>query len=485
MGGVLASNSFSYDDYARLTNATLAGSSHTFGYDNADRLISLSYASGITRTDNYNTDGTLSSSSVTDSSSTTLEALTYSFNTAKNITSYSDNDGTQSFSYDGLGRLTGADYPDSTSLNDEAFTYDGVGNREDPSDGSAYEYNNNNQLVSQNNEALIRSYDDGSLTSITGAENKTFAYDLENRLTSYTDGSTIASYGYGVSGRRLFKTVDGTTTWFLWNGAQLIAEFKEDGNTVSLTKRYDFLPDNYTPLQVTDAYASYSVYSDHLSTPRLIINRDGESIWRSSRTAFGETVTNNDVDGDGQVVVFNMRFPGQYYDEESGLHYNYFRDYDPSTGRYLQSDPIGLQGGLNIYGYVEGNPVSNIDPFGLLTVPGGAECKIVGNKMVCTEPREYEGLSCEQKASSAYRQCLDNASTTRLLCGTALGLLSKGAASTRFAKDVLGPAGGAGIGLAGGGGGGFATFCSDIQKDFGQKCEILKEKVREDCECSE
>jgi RHS repeat-associated protein len=73
----------------------------------------------------------------------------------------------------------------------------------------------------------------------------------------------------------------------------------------------------------------------------------------------------NDPDGDGIAVEFNQRFPGQYYDQETGLNYNYFRDYDPAIGRYIQSDPIGLAGGMNTYAYVGGNPVGYVDPFGL------------------------------------------------------------------------------------------------------------------------
>lgn len=107
------------------------------------------------------------------------------------------------------------------------------------------------------------------------------------------------------------------------------------------------------------------IHSDHLNTPRAATNNSGQKVWQWQSGAFGEGAANDDVDNDGTTLTLNLRFPGQYYDLESGLNYNYFRDYDPSLGRYVQSDPIGLDGGLNTYAYVSNNPLINLDPFGL------------------------------------------------------------------------------------------------------------------------
>ena len=120
---------------------------------------------------------------------------------------------------------------------------------------------------------------------------------------------------------------------------------------------------------VTPAAARERVYyfhNDHLGTPQALSDAAGRTVWQAEYEPFGRAAVSEDPDGDGQRVVNNLRFPGQYYDAETGLHYNYHRDYDPETGRYLQPDPAGIKNGENhLYTYVMNNPVLFIDPEGL------------------------------------------------------------------------------------------------------------------------
>jgi RHS repeat-associated protein len=114
----------------------------------------------------------------------------------------------------------------------------------------------------------------------------------------------------------------------------------------------------------------YYLHSDHLNTPRLATNQAQALLWSWDSDAFGLGTPNTDVDGDGVSLDIPLRFPGQVFEAYSNLNYNYFRDYDPNTGRYVQSDPIGLDGGLNTYGYVGANPIIYIDEFGLSKTNG-------------------------------------------------------------------------------------------------------------------
>jgi RHS repeat-associated protein len=114
----------------------------------------------------------------------------------------------------------------------------------------------------------------------------------------------------------------------------------------------------------------YFIHADELGTPRVVTDTTQKPVWRWDGDAFGRGLPNQDPLKTGVKFVYHLRYLGQYYDTESGLHYNYFRDYDPESGRYIQSDPIGLAGGFNTYAYVGGNPVSFVDLYGL--TPSGA-----------------------------------------------------------------------------------------------------------------
>jgi len=108
------------------------------------------------------------------------------------------------------------------------------------------------------------------------------------------------------------------------------------------------------------------IHTDHLGTPQVMTDENQNVVWDKQQTPFGETVSQSDTS------LQPMRFPGQYEDEETGYYYNYFRDYDPTLGRYIQSDPIGLNGGINTYAYVGGNPLIYTDPYGLEAMSAGA-----------------------------------------------------------------------------------------------------------------
>jgi RHS repeat-associated protein len=110
--------------------------------------------------------------------------------------------------------------------------------------------------------------------------------------------------------------------------------------------------------------AVFYVLSDHLNTPRQIVDASYRLRWRWDATdPFGGNLQTTNPQGLGNFT-YRLRFPGQFFDFETGLHYNVFRDYQPGTGRYIESDPIGLAGGLNTYAYVGNNPINFVDPTG-------------------------------------------------------------------------------------------------------------------------
>ena len=120
------------------------------------------------------------------------------------------------------------------------------------------------------------------------------------------------------------------------------------------------------PIAVGAAQALYFIHADHLNAPRLVADSMQKTVWRwDQQEPFGNNPADEDPDGDGIAFSLPQRFPGQYYDAETLLHYNYFRDYDATIGRYVESDPIGLKGGLNPFVYVTASPIRISDPSGL------------------------------------------------------------------------------------------------------------------------
>ena len=120
-----------------------------------------------------------------------------------------------------------------------------------------------------------------------------------------------------------------------------------------------FTPD---PASSTNPPLVYYIHTDHIDTPRVVVDKNNAIRWRWTAEPFGTTAAETNPSGLGPLA-FHLRFPGQYFDQESGLHYNWWRHYDPTAGgRYTQFDPIGLAGGINGYAYVGGNPLSWTDP---------------------------------------------------------------------------------------------------------------------------
>jgi RHS repeat-associated protein len=325
-----------------------------------NRPATMNFPGGTQRTSAYDSLMRIQSLTVTDPGGTPLLNYQYSYDEVGNILTKTTEHGNYTYGYDAVSRLLTADNP---VLDDEAYTYDNVGNRLTSADVSgSWSYNTNNELLGYAD--VEYEYDaNGNLTQITvaGSVVWTYTYDAANRLVHVEDGTgTIsADYYYDPFGRRLWKDVGGTKTYFFYSEEGLIAEYDASGVEI---RSYGYKPDSTwttDPLWLKEGGTYYWYQNDHLGTPQKLVAQNGTVVWSAQYSSFGEATI------DIETVTNNLRFPGQYFDVETGLHYNYQRYYDPKIGRYVRKDPIGLDGGLNVFLYALNDPINKRDLLGL------------------------------------------------------------------------------------------------------------------------
>ncbi len=282
------------------------------------------------------------------------------------------------YAYDPLNRLVTAD----GTFGSQAFGYDRNANRLswlDNATTTTYDYAPGSNRLVREGTATVTLDANGNITS---QGQRAYTHSPDNRIVSVSEGDAlVATYAYNALGQRVSKTVGVITTRFIYGqGGELLAESDATG---AVLREYIYL--NGAPLAVLDSSGVHYIHTDHLGTPRAATDQTGRLVWRWISDPFGTTAANDDPDGDGTTFTLNLRFPGQYFDTETGLHYNYFRYYDPDSGRYVTSDPIGLAGGLNTYGYVGGDPVGLVDFLGLATIVEDSRTWCFRNPVVCKE----------------------------------------------------------------------------------------------------
>jgi RHS repeat-associated protein len=293
---------------------------------------------------------------------------TYSYDNADRITSIVDNSNStlnQSYGYDTLDRLTAV----TKSGGNQSFTYDANGNRRtyrNSSQNSTYNYEaNSNKLTTiTGNQARTYSYD--AVGNTTAFLTTTLTYDSVGRLRTAVKGTTSRTYDYNALGQRVRKRLSSTNNnYFVYDEAgHLIGEYNNSGALIQEIVWLGDIPVASLRL-VSNVLTVYYIHTDHLNTPTLITQAsDNQLRWRWDRHPFGTGTVNANPASLGSFT-FNLRFPGQYFDTETGLYYNMHRYYDPQGGRYVTSDPIGLAGGLNTYAYAASSPTMFTDPSGL------------------------------------------------------------------------------------------------------------------------
>ncbi|WLG21482.1 DUF6531 domain-containing protein [Pseudomonas sp. FP1154] len=325
----------------------------------------------------------------------------YAYSANGNLQSISDKRNRRHYQYDPLDRLIGIDY--SHSEPPEHFAHDPAGNLLMQDRPGPTRLKGNRLLMEGD-----RHYDYDAFGNLIRERRgkaqclvSEYRYDSQHRLIGVTTAhGRETSYRYDAFGRRISKTVDGLTTEFFWQGDQVVAESSPRHH-----RSYVYEPGTFRPLALLDGKGPnacpFYYHLDHLGTPQELTNYGGTIVWSARYSGYGKTTEL--VHGGGEQLEQPLRFQGQYFDPESGLHYNRHRYYNPETGRYLTPDPSKLAGGLNGYRYTL-NPTGWVDPLGLVDCPGKGGCRsAVGSQDPAAKVGVDEGEKSLPKPTYLYR----------------------------------------------------------------------------------
>lgn len=376
---------YSYNNAGQIDSisSTQGSASRTLvsdgSYTTGGRLSALTYGNGLTLNQTYNNQGQLSAQTLS-----SLWSRSYSYDSNGQLSAQSENNQTTTeYGWDLLQRLT----KEQGSNQNWEYQYDAVGNRLktllNGSNNKQYSY-----ITASNRQSVVNSMPvsfnalgqpdkadwrplkwrtDGSLTSATYESSSpaqtlqlSYGYNalqqrvVKTKVVIQASGKTtqVNRYTYSPSGQLLYwawQRSDGQygAQSYVWMGNQPVAFLKEENGY----QRWTY------------------IHSDQLNTPVLGTNNNQQIVWRWSHDAYGVGSTDVDSDKDGVPTDIVLRYPGQDSDDDVGLYYNWHRYYNPNTGRYISSDPIGLAGGENTYAYVGNDPLGSVDPDGLMAIP--------------------------------------------------------------------------------------------------------------------
>ncbi len=381
---------YSYNSNNQMTSVTLVGSPNTsilsnITYDPFGPITDWTWGNGNASTRTFDTDGKLTTIS---SSAAAVGNRTLGYDDAFRITSTTDSatsGPTWTLGYDLLDRLNSATKSGTTI----GYTYDANGNRltQTGTSASTYSPSGTSNKLSSISGALARTYSYDNVGNVTNSGATIHSYNNRGRMRTarLSSTSTNTSYVYNALGQRIRKG-GGTpgTVYFMYDEAgHLVGEYGWNATTQALTLTQETVWLGDIPVATLrpsgSTVAVFYVHTDQLNTPRKVTSNAATPVlrWKWDPTPFGEGTPTEPAG----AFKYNLRFPGQYFDVETNLNYNYFRDYDPAVGRYSESDPIGLRGGsFSTYAYVGGNPLGADDPRGLnartwtrvLPIAGGA-----------------------------------------------------------------------------------------------------------------